>query len=77
MGAQAVRRMRKNKKPLPSPPLKGRELNFTEFLDAFGVQKLQKKDFPALEGGTPKAGGVFLRTQLLQNSGDVLGALEI
>ncbi len=29
-----------------------------EFMDAFGVHKLQQKDFPALEGGTPKAGWV-------------------
>ena len=44
--------------PTPDPSLQGGELNFTEFLDAFGVQKLQKKDFPALEGGAPKAGWV-------------------
>jgi hypothetical protein len=37
--------------PTPNPSLKGGVLNFTEFLDAKGVQKLQKKDFPALEGG--------------------------
>ena len=28
--------------------LKGGELNFTEFLDAFGVPKTLKEDFPAL-----------------------------
>jgi hypothetical protein len=44
--------------PTPDPSLKGGELNFTEFLDAIGVQKLQKKDFPALEGVAPKAGWV-------------------
>jgi hypothetical protein len=44
--------------PTPSPSLKGGEQNLAEFFDAFGAEKLQKKDFPALEGGAPKAGWV-------------------
>ena len=37
--------------PCGSAKREGGGLNFTEFLDAKGIQKLQKKDFPALEGG--------------------------
>ena len=51
-GGQAPKEPTPPSAPLPAAlrqrEARGRELDFTEFLDAKGVQKLQKKDFPAL-----------------------------